>query len=73
MRTRMADSDWEQLGFRPEEWPNAVAIGRSGLSLPLAPHLTDADMEDLISEMRQPRRILNPRQWQPQLLHPPGQ
>ena len=37
-----------QLGWKPEQWPVAMDIGRRTVSLPLMAHLTDDDVEDVI-------------------------
>ncbi|MBJ6985303.1 DegT/DnrJ/EryC1/StrS family aminotransferase [Luteimonas sp. MC1750] len=34
----------ERFGWRPEQWPNAMEIGRRTVSLPLSPKLEDADV-----------------------------
>jgi dTDP-4-amino-4,6-dideoxygalactose transaminase len=34
--------------WKPEDYPNAMAIGRQTVSLPLSPNLTDRDVEDVI-------------------------
>ncbi|MCS7082301.1 MAG: DegT/DnrJ/EryC1/StrS family aminotransferase [Bacteroidetes bacterium] len=39
----------EHLGWRPEQWPVAMRIGRQTVSLPLSPKLTDEDVEDVIA------------------------
>lgn len=41
-----------QFGWRPEQYPNAMDIGRRTVSLPLSPALTDADVEDVIGAVR---------------------
>jgi dTDP-4-amino-4,6-dideoxygalactose transaminase len=41
-----------RLGIRPDEWPNAMAVGRTTLSLPLSARLTDVDVEDVIGAVR---------------------
>lgn len=33
----------QRFGWRPEQWPNAMRIGRSTVSLPLSPNLHDDD------------------------------
>jgi len=38
----------ETFGWKPEDYPNAMAIGRQTLSLPLSARLTDEDVEDVI-------------------------
>lgn len=40
------------LGWRPEEYPAAAAIGRQTVSLPISPKLTDSDVEDVVSAVR---------------------
>ena len=37
------------FGWRPEDYPNAMRIGRETVSLPLSPKLTDRDVADVIS------------------------
>lgn len=34
----------ERFGWRPEQWPNAMRIGRQTVSLPLSPKLDDEDV-----------------------------
>jgi dTDP-4-amino-4,6-dideoxygalactose transaminase len=41
-----------RLGFVPDEWPNAAYIGRTTISLPLSPRLTDSDVSDVITAVR---------------------
>jgi dTDP-4-amino-4,6-dideoxygalactose transaminase len=36
------------FGWKPEDYPNAMRIGRQTVSLPLSPKLTDQDVEDVI-------------------------
>ena len=43
----------ERWAFRPEQFPNAYAIGEHTVSLPLAPKLTDADVERVIVAVRE--------------------
>jgi dTDP-4-amino-4,6-dideoxygalactose transaminase len=43
----------ERWGFRPEQFPNAYAIGEHTVSLPLAPKLTDAEVERVIVAARE--------------------
>lgn len=51
-----------RFGWRPEDYPHAMRIGRRTLSLPLSPRLSDRDVEDVIEavhrilERRAPRR-----------------
>src|ERR1035437_9535975 len=42
----------ETLGWRPEDTPHATRIGRSTVSLPISPKLTDEDVEDVIEAVR---------------------
>ncbi|HBG51420.1 MAG TPA: UDP-4-amino-4,6-dideoxy-N-acetyl-beta-L-altrosamine transaminase [Gammaproteobacteria bacterium] len=41
-----------RLGWRPEDTPEAMRIGRQTVSLPLSPALTDADVDDVIQAVR---------------------
>ena len=41
-----------RLGIRADEWPNAMRIGRTTLSLPLSARLTDIDVADVIAAVR---------------------
>lgn len=43
----------QRFGWRPEQWPNAMQIGRQTVSLPLSPKLADADVERVIAATRQ--------------------
>lgn len=43
----------ERWGFRPEQFPNAYAIGEHTVSLPLAPKLSDADVERVARAVRE--------------------
>lgn len=42
----------EQFGWRPEDQPNAMRIGRQTVSLPFSAKLTDGDVEDVIAAVR---------------------
>lgn len=42
----------QTLGWRPEEYPHAMQVGRQTVSLPLSARLTDADVEDVITAVR---------------------
>jgi dTDP-4-amino-4,6-dideoxygalactose transaminase len=42
----------ERFGWRPEEYPHAMRIGRQTVSIPLSAKLTDADVEDVIEAVR---------------------
>jgi len=41
-----------RFGWRPEDYPNAKAIGQSTVSLPLSAKLSDEDVEDVIEAVR---------------------
>lgn len=43
----------DRWGFRPTQFPNAYAIGERTVSLPLAPKLTDADVERVVRAVRE--------------------
>jgi len=38
----------QRYGWKPEQWPNAMRLGRQTVSLPLSPKLTDADINRVI-------------------------
>lgn len=38
-----------QFGWRPDQWPHAMKLGRETISLPLSPVLSDADVQRVIS------------------------
>ncbi|MEW6380564.1 MAG: DegT/DnrJ/EryC1/StrS family aminotransferase [bacterium] len=42
----------ETFGWKPEDYPNALRIGRQTVSLPLSAKLTDEDVEDVIEAVR---------------------
>jgi len=42
----------ERFGWRPEEWPEAMRIGRQTVSLPLSPRLGDDDVARVIDAVR---------------------
>ncbi|MCC5618065.1 DegT/DnrJ/EryC1/StrS family aminotransferase [Nostoc sp. CHAB 5836] len=42
----------QSFGWKPEDYPNAMRVGRQTISLPLSPKLTDADVEDVIHVVR---------------------
>lgn len=42
----------QRFGWSPEDFPNAMQIGRQTVSLPLSPRLTDGDVERIIFEVR---------------------
>jgi dTDP-4-amino-4,6-dideoxygalactose transaminase len=39
----------QRFGWRPEQWPNAMKIGRETVSLPLTTKLTDGDLQRVVS------------------------
>lgn len=39
----------DRFGWAPEQYPNAMRIGRTTVSLPLSPSLTDSDVERVIA------------------------
>jgi dTDP-4-amino-4,6-dideoxygalactose transaminase len=43
----------QRFGWKPEDYPNANVIGKSTVSLPLSPKLTDEDVEDVISAVQE--------------------
>jgi len=42
----------EAFGWRPEDFPNAMRIGRQTVSIPLSARLSDSDVEDVIAAVR---------------------
>ena len=42
----------QRFGWRPEDWPQAMALGRSTVSLPLSAKLADADVADVVEAVR---------------------
>jgi dTDP-4-amino-4,6-dideoxygalactose transaminase len=42
----------QRFGWWPEDYPNAMAIGRQTVSLPLSAKLSDADVEDVITAVK---------------------
>lgn len=46
----------QRFGWQPEDYPNAMRIGRQTVSLPLSAKLTDADVEDVIGAVS---KVLN--------------
>lgn len=40
------------FGWRPEQYPNAMKLGRETVSLPIGPKLTDADVADVIEAVK---------------------
>jgi dTDP-4-amino-4,6-dideoxygalactose transaminase len=43
----------DRFGWKPEDFPNAEAIGRATISLPLSAKLTDTDIDDVINAVRE--------------------
>ncbi len=39
----------ERFGWRPEEYPHAMRVGRQTVSLPLSPKLSNGDVEDVVT------------------------
>jgi dTDP-4-amino-4,6-dideoxygalactose transaminase len=42
----------QTFGWKPEEFPHAMRVGRQTVSLPLSARLTDADVDDVIAAVR---------------------
>ena len=42
----------QTFGWNPEDYPQALRVGRQTLSIPIAPNLTDEDVEDVILAVR---------------------
>ncbi|MDR3386992.1 MAG: DegT/DnrJ/EryC1/StrS aminotransferase family protein [Rudaea sp.] len=43
----------QSYGWMPEQWPNAMRVGRQTVSLPLSPKLSDVEVERVISALQQ--------------------
>jgi dTDP-4-amino-4,6-dideoxygalactose transaminase len=43
----------ETFGWKPDDYPHAMRIGRQTVSLPLSAKLTDGDVEDVINAVQQ--------------------
>lgn len=43
----------ERFGWRPEQWPNAMAVGRCTVSLPLSPKLQPQDVERVVDAVHE--------------------
>jgi len=41
-----------QFGWRPEDYPRSMRLGRQTVSLPLSPKLSDADVDDVITAVK---------------------
>jgi dTDP-4-amino-4,6-dideoxygalactose transaminase len=42
----------DKFGWRPEQWPNALGVGRQTVSLPLSAKLTDSNVDRIIDAVR---------------------
>ena len=42
----------QRHGWRPEQWPHAMQVGRNTVSLPLSPKLTAADVSRVIGAVQ---------------------
>jgi dTDP-4-amino-4,6-dideoxygalactose transaminase len=42
----------DTFGWKPEDYPNAMQIGRQTVSLPISPKLTDQDLQDVITAVQ---------------------
>src|SRR5690348_7341377 len=42
-----------RFGWKPEQWPNAMRLGRQTVSLPLSPKLTEGDVERIVASVRE--------------------
>lgn len=42
----------QRLGWIPEQWPNAMRIGRQTVSLPISPKLGDGDVNRVVATLR---------------------
>jgi dTDP-4-amino-4,6-dideoxygalactose transaminase len=43
----------QRFGWQPEQWPNAMRLGRETVSLPMSPALTEGDVDRVIGAVRQ--------------------
>jgi len=50
----------KRYGWKPEEYPNAMNIGRQTVSLPISAKLSDADIKYIISSVKE---ILGGKKW----------
>ena len=41
-----------RFGWSPEDYPNAMSVGRSTVSIPISAKLSDADVGDVIAAVR---------------------
>jgi len=42
----------QRFGWRPDQWPEAMRLGRQTVSLPLSPAMSDGDVERVIEAVR---------------------
>ncbi|MFZ0871432.1 MAG: DegT/DnrJ/EryC1/StrS family aminotransferase [Rhodanobacter sp.] len=42
----------QHFGWQPEQWPNAMQLGRQTVSLPLSPAMSDADVDRVVQAVR---------------------
>ncbi len=42
----------QTFGWKPEDYPNAMRVGRETVSLPLSPGLSDGDVGDVIEAVK---------------------
>lgn len=47
----------ERFGWRPEQWPNSMKLGRETVSLPLSPSMSDGDVERVIDAVKAILRV----------------
>jgi dTDP-4-amino-4,6-dideoxygalactose transaminase len=47
----------KKFGWKPEEYPNAMRVGRQTVSLPLSAKLTDGDVNDVITAVKRCLRV----------------
>ena len=47
----------QRFGWRPEQWPRAMKLGRETVSLPLSPVLSDSDVTRVIATVRSMLRL----------------
>jgi len=43
----------QRYGWKPEQWPNAMRLGRQTVSLPLSPKLTETQIERIVASVRE--------------------
>ena len=42
----------EKFGWKPEDYPNAMKVGRSTVSIPITAKLSDRDVDDVVAAVR---------------------